>query len=164
MPLSTKSKKELPHSVWTNPVHFIACGFGIGAIPFAPGTFGTLASIPFYLLIAKLPLWSYLLIVVLANIAGVYLCGKTNKDFGTTDHPAAVWDELATFPIVMITIPPSWLTITIGFILFRIFDIWKPGPVGWADKKVHGGIGVMLDDIIAAIISLIILKILTFFL
>ena len=149
--------KPIPKSIWTNPIHFIACGFGIGALPIMPGTFATIASIPLYLLLVQLPLSAYITITILLNLAGIYLCGKTNRDFGTNDHPAAVWDEIAAFPIVMIAIPPTWYTILIGVILFRIFDIWKPGPIGWIDRHIHGGLGVMLDDVAAALVSLAIL-------
>ena len=147
-----------PHSIWTNPIHFIACGFGIGTLPLMPGTFATLAAIPLYLWLSTLPWSFYLAIIVLMNIAGVYLCGKTNRDFGTDDHPAAVWDEIATFPLAMFLVPPTWYFILLGFLLFRLFDIWKPWPIGWVDKNVHGGFGVMLDDILAALATWIILQ------
>jgi phosphatidylglycerophosphatase A len=151
-----KTATPIPQSIWTNPIHFIACGFGIGLLPF-PGTFGTLAAIPFYLVMMKLPLLLYILITLALILVGVWLCGVTNRDFGTEDHPAAVWDEIACFLIVMIAIPPRWYYLLLGFILFRIFDIWKPGPIGWVDRHVHGGLGVMLDDVVAAIVSWIIL-------
>lgn len=148
-----------PRSIWTNPIHFIACGFGIGAFPFFPGTLGTAAAIPIYLLLAKLPLWLYLVITISFVLLGVWLCQVANRDFGTEDHPAAVWDEIAAFLIVMIAVPATWYYILIGFILFRIFDIWKPGPIRWLERHVHGGLGVMIDDIVAAVFSWIILQI-----
>ena len=95
---------------------------------------------------------------------GVYLCGKTNRDFGTDDHPAAVWDEIATFPIVMIVIPLTWYYLLLGFLLFRIFDIWKPWPIRWIDKNIHGGIGVMLDDVLAAVFAWVLLYLVSRFL
>jgi len=147
--------------IWTNPWIFIACGFGIGTLPVMPGTYATLASVLLYLGLAQLSLPYYLLSLLILNMAGIWLCEKANKAFGTEDHPAAVWDEIASFPIVMISIPTTWYFIVIGILLFRFFDILKPGPIGWIDKKVHGGFGVMLDDIVAALFSLIILKILT---
>ena len=98
------------NAIWKNPLHLIACGFGIGLLP-APGTFGTLIGIVVTLLIYPLPLWSYLLITIFLNLIGIYLCGKINKDFGTEDHPAAIWDEIAAFPIVMIAICTVWLCI-----------------------------------------------------
>lgn len=144
-------------SVWRNPIHFVACGFGVGTLPWMPGTFGTIVGVVLYLMLAKLSLIPYLLITFILLVAGVYLCGRVNRDFGTDDHPAAVWDEIASFPVVMIAIPCQWYFILIGFILFRIFDIWKPWPIRWVDKNIHGGIGVMLDDVIAALFSWVIL-------
>ena len=85
------------------------------------------------------------------------MCGITNRDFKTDDHPAAVIDEIATFPVVMILVPITWYYLLIGFCLFRFFDIVKPWPIRWIDKNVHGGFGVMLDDLLAAFCSLIIL-------
>ena len=123
-----------------------------------PGTYGTLAAIPLYLILVKLPLLAYIIITLLLNAAGVWLCHITNRDFGTDDHPAAVWDEIAAFLIVMIAVPVTWYYIALGFGLFRLFDIWKPGPIGWIDRNVHGGLGVMLDDIVAALLSLAILQ------
>ena len=161
--LRDKAPPPAPRSVWTNPIHFIACGFGIGLLPIMPGTFATLAAIPLYLMLVKLPLWAYISITVILVIAGLWLCHVTNRDFGTDDHPAAVWDEISCFLIVMIAVPTTWYYIAIGFILFRLFDIWKPGPIGWVDRHVHGGIGVMLDDILAALFSLAILQIIVWF-
>lgn len=153
-----KAAVAIPRSIWTNPIHFIACGFGAGLLPWVPGTWGTLVAIPIYFILIQFPLWFYITITVLFNIAGIWLCGVTNRDFGTDDHPAAVWDEIAAFLIVLIAVPPKWYYIAIGFVLFRIFDIWKPWPIRWVDKNVHGGFGVMLDDIIAAIFAFIILR------
>lgn len=144
-------------SVWTNPIHFITCGFGVGTLPFMPGTYGTLLAIPFYLILVKFSLITYLAVTILLNVAGIWLCHKTNKDFSTGDHPATVWDEIAAFFIVMILVPPTWYYILAGFLLFRFFDIFKLGPIKWIDNNVHGGFGVMLDDIVAAIVCCLIL-------
>lgn len=154
---------KVPHSVWTNPVHFIACGFGIGAIPWMPGTFATLASIPLCLILSRFSLLIYITITLLLILIGIFLCHKTNRDFGCEDHPAAVWDEFATFPIVMIAIPPTWYFLSIGFVAFRLLDIYKPGPIGWLDKHVHGGIGVMLDDVASALVAWILLQAIIWF-
>ncbi len=139
--------------IWRHPLHWITCGFGVGLLP-APGTFGTLLGVLLYLLLHRLPLGWYLLIVAVLNSAGIFMCGKVNRDFKTDDHPAAVWDEIAAFPIVMIGVACTWYWIAAGFLLFRLFDIFKPGPIGWLDRHVHGGFGVMIDDIAAAIASL----------
>ncbi len=147
-------------SIWENPIHFVACGFGLGAIPIAPGTFGTLGGVVLYLILSRLPLWVYIMVAVVLLIFGFLICGITNRDFGTDDHPAAVWDEIVGFLFVMIAVPKTWYFILIGFVLFRLFDIWKPWPIRWVDRHIHGGIGVMLDDVVAALFSLVILQIL----
>lgn len=149
--------KSLPRTLWTNPVHFIACAFGIGALPFMPGTWATLAAVPVCLALAQLPLWGYLLVTGAMILLGIFVCGKTNRDFGTEDHPACAWDEFASFPIVMIGIPLTGYFLALGVILFRILDIWKPWPIRWVDRHIHGGFGVMLDDVLAALASLAIL-------
>lgn len=146
-----------PHSLWTNPIHFIACGFGVGAFPFFPGTMATLFAIPLTIMLSHTPLWFYILMCVMLFLIGVYCCGITNKAFGTDDHPAAVIDEIAAFPIVMFLVPITWYFLLMGFCLFRFFDIVKPGPIRWIDKNMHGGFGVMFDDLLAALCSLIIL-------
>lgn len=151
---------KVPRSVWTNPIHFIACGFGIGAMPIAPGTFGTLVGVIFYLMLNRLPLISYIGVAVLLFVIGVVITGITNRDFGEEDHPAAVWDEVVGFLFVMIAIPPHWYFILLGFILFRIFDILKPWPIKLAEHIPPVGLGVMADDLVAAIYSWIILFIL----
>ena len=153
---------KAPASIWKNPIHFIACGFGVGAIPFAPGTFGTLLSIPLCLGLAQLPISLYILITLFLILIGIPLCQIANRDFGTEDHSAAVWDEFASFPIVMIGIPFTWYFVLMGFILFRFFDIFKPSFIGWVDRNIHGGLGAMLDDVLAAIVSLVILQLILF--
>ena len=138
-----------------NPIHFLAFGFGSGLAPKAPGTFGTLAAIPIYLLIAQQTLWIYLLITLIVRIAGIYICDKTSRDMGVHDHGGIVWDEIAGYLITMIAVPFSWTAVITGFVLFRLFDILKPWPISWLDKKVGGGLGIMLDDIVAGLFALI---------
>lgn len=153
------SREPAPESIWQNPWHFIACGFGAGAFPIFPGTIGTLVGIPIVLLFSKMALAYYLAGCIILFLIAVYLCGKTNNDFGTQDHPAAVLDEIATFPVAMIGIPTHWYFLAIAFVLFRIFDIIKPGPIRWVDRHVHGGFGVVCDDLLAALATLLILHI-----
>ena len=152
--LSSKLPPPAPHSIWTNPIHYIACGFGIGCIPIIPGTFATVAGIGLSLILAQLNLVSICVVLLILNILGIWLCGKTNRDFGCKDHPAACYDEIVTFPICMIGIPMTARYIFIAFILFRILDIFKPQPIRFIDKNVTGGLGVMLDDFVAALITL----------
>lgn len=149
-----------PSSVWKNPVHFLAFGLGSGAAPKAPGTVGTLAAIPLFLLIQPLALHWYALVLVITFVIGIYLCGKTSKDMGVHDHGGIVWDEFVGYWVTMFAAPAGWLWILIGFVLFRIFDIAKPWPISWADKKVHGGFGIMLDDLLAGLMALAVLQLL----
>ncbi len=134
-----------------NPVHFLAFGFGSGLSPKAPGTMGTLAALPVWYLLAQLPLAGYVAGLLLVVAVGPYLCGKTARDLGVHDHGGIVWDEIAGFLLTMLLVPVSVWTALIGFALFRLFDIVKPWPIGWLDKHVHGGTGIMLDDLLAAL-------------
>lgn len=149
------SYKKIPPGLLKNPVHFLSLGFGSGLSPFAPGTFGTLAAIPLYLLIQPLSLSVYLLITLLTLVLGFYLCGQTAKALGVHDHGGIVWDEIVGFFITMIAVPLDWKWILAGFVLFRFFDIVKPWPIKWIDAKVSGGVGIMLDDVLAGIFALI---------
>ena len=136
--------------VFRDPVHFLALGFGSGCAPKAPGTFGTLAAIPLYLLMQPLPLWIYLLLTISGFALGVWICDRTARDLGVHDHPAIVWDEVIGYWITMIVAPPGWLWVIAGFALFRLFDIVKPWPIRQVDQQVGGGFGIMFDDVLAA--------------
>ncbi|TMP33390.1 phosphatidylglycerophosphatase A family protein [Pseudoalteromonas rubra] len=140
------------------PHHFLALGFGLGLAPKAPGTFGTLAALPFILLTMAQPLWMQITLAVLISLTGFWICGKTARDVGVHDHPAIVWDEVAGFYITMIGAAISWQSLLVGFLLFRFFDIAKPGPIRILDRKLHGGLGIMADDLLAGIFSLICLQ------
>ena len=144
---------------WNNHwIHFLAFGLGSGAVPKAPGTFGTLAAVPLYLIIAQLPIGLYLIVLLASLLFGIYLCGQTSKDMGVHDHGGIVWDEFVGFWITMTALPLQWPWLLAGFVLFRLFDITKPFPIGWLDKKVHGGLGIMLDDVLAGLFSCFILQ------
>jgi phosphatidylglycerophosphatase A len=139
------------------PGQFLALGFGSGLAPKAPGTFGTLAAVPLFLLLAMLTPTYYLAAVIVMSIAGIYICGKAANDVGVHDHPAIVWDEFVGYFITMFMVPVSWQSVLVGFLLFRVFDILKPWPISFIDKKMTGGAGIMFDDILAGIFSLIIM-------
>ncbi|GLP96877.1 phosphatidylglycerophosphatase A family protein [Paraferrimonas sedimenticola] len=149
------SQNPLDKLSLSNPIHFLALGFGSGLAPKAPGTFGTLAALPLYWLMADLSLGVYLAITLVVCIAGIYICDKASKDMGVHDHGAIVWDEVAGLLITFIMLPTGWIWWLIGFALFRLFDILKPWPIRWLDARVHGGFGIMIDDIIAGIFALI---------
>lgn len=145
---------------WRNPIHLLAFGFGSGASPVAPGTFGTLAAVPFYLLMATLPVPLYLGITLAAFLLGIYLCGRTSRDLGVHDHSGIVWDEFVGFWITLTAVPLGWEGVLAGFVLFRLFDILKPWPIGWLDRHLEGGLGIMLDDLLAGVYAWIILLVL----
>lgn len=135
-------------------VHFLAFGFGAGRIPVAPGTFGTLAAIPVYLLLMHAPWPAYAAIVLGMFALGVWLCHATERDLGVHDHPGIVWDEIVGYLITMFTAPDGWEWIVLGFVLFRLFDIWKPFPIRQLERRIQGGLGNMLDDALAGFYSL----------
>ncbi|REL34915.1 phosphatidylglycerophosphatase A family protein [Thalassotalea euphylliae] len=148
----------------SDPVQFLALGFGSGLAPKAPGTFGTLAAIPLYLVMAlTLSIPSYLVLTLFISVVGIAICGSTAKKVGVHDHPAIVWDEIAGFLITMAFVPLTLVNIVLGFALFRLFDIAKPWPISIADKRVHGGLGIMLDDVLAGILACVCLHLLLAF-
>ncbi|OGV31801.1 MAG: phosphatidylglycerophosphatase [Legionellales bacterium RIFCSPHIGHO2_12_FULL_35_11] len=143
--------------VWTTPVYFVAFGFGSGLITNAPGTWGTLAAIPLYLLLLNIPSSLYFLITVLLFMLGTVVSEKVTNDLGVEDYKGIVIDEIVGFLLVMFLVPFSLSSLFLGFILFRIFDIWKPWPIGWLDTKIKGGLGIMVDDVVAAIYASVLL-------
>ncbi|MBT5388263.1 MAG: phosphatidylglycerophosphatase A [Porticoccaceae bacterium] len=145
--VANPSFKELLRS----PSLMLGFGFGSGLSPKAPGTMGTLAAIPLWLLMSQLSQPTYLVVIAIAAVAGIYICGSAADKTGVHDHGGIVWDEFVGFWIAMSFLPLSYVTVALGFVLFRLFDILKPWPIGWLDKKVSGGFGIMLDDIIAGL-------------
>jgi phosphatidylglycerophosphatase A len=143
-----------------NPVHLLAFGFGSGLSPKAPGTFGTLVGIPFYLVMQPLPLVYYLVITAMAFLLGIWLCEQTSRDLGVHDHGGIVWDEVVGYLVTMAVAPSGWEWLIIGFILFRFFDIVKPWPIMWLDQRVKGGFGIMVDDLIAGVFAAVCLVLL----
>lgn len=146
--------------VFTNPIHFLAFGFGSGLSPVGPGTMGTLAAIPIYLLFNYLPLPYYILFTIVATLFAIWICDKSAKDIGVHDYSGIVLDEIVGFLWVMIAVPPKWYWILAGFLLFRLFDIWKPFPISWVDQHAKGGFGIVIDDVIAAVYAWVFLQVL----
>jgi phosphatidylglycerophosphatase A len=141
-----------------SPSLLLAFGFGSGLSPKAPGTMGTLAAVPLYLLLSQLPLWLYLAIVIAGFGLGVVICSQASKLLQVHDHGGIVWDEIIGYWLTMVLAPPGWWWIVAGFVLFRVFDILKPWPISIADKKISGGFGIMIDDVLAAVYALICLQ------
>jgi phosphatidylglycerophosphatase A len=140
------------------PAGWLACGFGSGLTPVAQGTFGSLASIVPWLLLRHLPMAAYMLVLAVGFVIGVKACDIAGRKLGVDDHRSLVWDE---FIGQWITLLPAllspWWSIVLGFALFRLFDVWKPWPVRWFDSHVKGGMGVMVDDVVAGIMAALVL-------
>ena len=137
-------------SLLRQPVHLLALGFGTGLVPRAPGTIATMfAVIPGWLLL-PLPVLIRMALVAAFALAGIWICGESSQQLETHDHSAIVWDEIVGFLAVTLVLPPEPLWWLAAFVLFRLFDIAKPWPVGYLDRRVGGGFGIMLDDLAAA--------------
>lgn len=159
------SKAPSLHFLFAHPAHLIACGFGSGLSPFAPGTVGTLlawATFPLFRpWMNDFELFGFLLICF---IGGILAAHKTGNDLGVTDHGSIVWDEIVPFWLVLAFCPTGWLWQTAAFLLFRVFDIVKPQPARYFDEKVKNGFGVMTDDLFAALYTILSLAFLRYFL
>ena len=143
-----------------HPAHFLALGFGSGLITPAPGTWGSIAALP---LAAGLHLagvqgvmlaWLALPLFVL----GVWVCDVTGRALGVADSGHIVWDEIVAMLLVLAAVPATPLAWLAALLAFRVFDIVKPWPIRWLDARVHGGFGVMLDDVVAALFAVIVLQ------
>ncbi len=156
-------RAAVPVKLLLNPVHLMSFGFGSGLSPFASGTFGTLAAIPFYYYMQSLSIAYYLMMVALTFALGVYICDVTSKALGVHDHGAIVWDEFVGYFITMIAVPSGWAYIVVGFFMFRVFDVFKPWPIHILDEKVSGGFGIMIDDVLAGVYALVCIHILIYF-
>ena len=153
---------KLANKVWQDPIYFIAFGFGSGLMPVAPGTWGTLAAIPVYLLLTSCSWGVYLALTVVAFILGIMVCDKVSSELGVDDYSGIVWDEVVGYLLTMFLAPVGVWWMIIGFLLFRLFDIWKPQPIRYVDKHIHGGLGIMLDDVLAAIPAWIVMQLLIY--
>ncbi len=142
-----------------NVQHFAALGFGSGLSPIMPGTMGTIVALPIVWAMSFTPWYIYIAIVVLAFVIGVKVCQTTSDALQLHDHGGIVWDEIVGLMVAFIFVPFTWFTALLGFLLFRLFDIAKPWPIGSIDKRVHGGFGIMIDDIIAGAITCVLLHI-----
>lgn len=142
-----------------HPAHFLAFGLGSGLVPKAPGTAGSLAAIPLYLLLAwAVPMPWLLGAVAVAFLAGIWFCDVAGKALGVADHGGIVWDEIVAMWLILAFTPVSWEWYVAAFLLFRLFDVWKPFPIRAIDERTTGGFGVMLDDVLAAGYALVVLK------
>ncbi len=148
---------KLTAKVLRDPVCFLAFGLGTGLAPKAPGTVGTLLALPLAWLTLTLALEWRLLVAIIFIAAGVWLCGEAARRIGVHDHPGIVWDEVAGMYLVLLVAPVSVTGWALAFGLFRLFDIWKPWPIRDLDHRLGGGVGIMLDDLVAALYAALLL-------
>lgn len=148
-----------PRAVIASVANFLALGGGTGLAPIAPGTFGTLIGIPVFLVMPK-NIWIYLAVLCVLFAVGVWCCQSAADYLQVHDHPGIVWDEVVGYLVTMIAVPKSLIWIVVGFIVFRFFDILKPWPISYIDREMHGGLGIMLDDVVAALFAAITMQIL----
>jgi phosphatidylglycerophosphatase A len=139
-----------------HPAHFIALGFGTGLSPLAPGTVGTLLAFPLHAVLAYwfAPEWVGAAIAAFFLI-GIWACGRTGRDLGVADHGGMNWDEIVAFLGVLVLTPPVPAWQAAAFVAFRFFDIAKPPPIRSIDRSVKGGLGVMLDDVVAGLYAVL---------
>jgi phosphatidylglycerophosphatase A len=163
-------KKDLSaaqrRALLATPAGWLACGFGSGLAPIAQGTCGSLVALAPWLLLRELSLPSYLLVLLAGFGVGVWACDVAGRALGVDDHRSLVWDEfigqwIALLPLLLPALLPSsgfaWWMLLAGFALFRLFDVWKPWPIRWLDRRVKGGFGVMIDDVLAGVFAAIVL-------
>lgn len=148
-----------PKQIFSHPVHLLAFGLGSGLSPVAPGTVGTLATIPLYVWMAQWSLPFYALALLILIVMSIYIAGHSAQLLGVHDHSGIVIDELCGYLLTMMFAPFAWQWIIVGFVLFRIFDIIKPWPIRMMDKSVRGGFGIVVDDLMAGIYAAICLQI-----
>ncbi len=144
-------QRRLLARLLTDPVHLVALGFGSGLAPVAPGTFGSLLALPLAFGLTLMPpalAWAAVAIFV---GGGIWICGESARRLGTHDHPGIVWDEIAAMCLVGLAVPAGLAWLGLGFVLFRVFDILKPWPIRDVDHRLGGGLGIMLDDLMAAV-------------
>ncbi len=150
--------KAIPAAVLRTPQGLLATGFGSGLAPRAPGTVGSAAAMPFYLLLWDLPLAVYGLVVVAVFAVGVWASQRLSEDLKVHDHGGIVIDEFVGVFIALAGCPRIWWIVLIGWLAFRVFDILKPPPIGWLDRRVSGGFGIMIDDVLAGAFALAVVQ------
>ena len=147
------------HALLSTPAGWLACGFGSGLAPVAQGTFGSLAAILPWLLLRQASLPLNLLVIVLGFAIGVWACDVAGRALGVDDHRSLVWDEFIGQWIALLpALVAPWWAVIAGFALFRLFDVWKPWPIRYLDKHLKGGLGVMIDDVIAGVFAALVLR------
>ena len=148
-------EKNLARAVLTDPVHFLAFGFGTGLAPFAPGTFGSIPGVVLFWLTLDLGLYVQLSVAAALALSGIWICGESARRIGIHDHGGIVWDEITGMYITLLVAPFSVTGWLLAFALFRVMDIVKPWPIRDLDHRLGGGFGIMLDDLVAALYAFV---------
>ena len=146
-------------TVFSDPEVFLMTGFGTGLSPKAPGTVGSLFGLFLFIPILSFPIYFQLLIIALALTLGILLSQRVADELGVKDPAVIVWDEFVGIWISMLWLP-GLLWLPFAFFIFRLFDVLKPWPVSWVDRRLDGGLGIMLDDVIAGLMTLAVLQVL----
>ena len=157
---------EQRRALLATPAGWLACGFGSGLTPVAQGTFGSLAALLPWLLLRQLSIPLYVLVLLIGFAIGVWACDIAGRALGVDDHRSLVWDEfigqwIALIPLLLPALLPArfsmWWCLLAGFVLFRLFDVWKPWLIRWLDRHLKWGMGVMVDDVVAGIFAAVVL-------
>jgi len=141
------------------PSGLLAFGFGSGLSPFAPGTMGTVVAIPFAVAMKLMPLVGFWVVLLLMFFAGIEICTRVSRKLGVHDHGGIVWDEIVGYCLAIAFVPLQWQWFLAAFVIFRFFDIYKPWPIRQLDRKVSGGLGIMIDDVVAGIFTIVVLAV-----
>lgn len=151
--MGRKPSPRIPHRLLRDPGHLLALGLGSGLLPRAPGTWGSLAALPFYFPLQALGMPGYVAVLLVLGLFGVWLCGRTAGALHSHDHPGIVWDEWIGLWIALLPAGLNPWAIVLGFVLFRLLDAGKPWPISWLDRRLQGGLGIMLDDVAAGVLA-----------
>ncbi len=157
-------KSDLIAAFRKDPVHWAAFGLGSGLLPWAPGTWGTVVGVVVFLLLPEMSLSVYLALLVVLFVVGVWICGASARKLGIHDHGSIVFDEIFGVLVTLAAVPREWPWIAAAFVAFRVMDIAKPWPIRDMDHGIRGGLGIMLDDWLAAVYAAIVLLLLQHFL
>lgn len=143
------------------PICYLGFGFGTGLAPVAPGTFGTLPALPIAYILIHLGVsgMGLALLCLPLFLLGIYICEYTERTLGIADYGGIVWDEIVAMMFILAFVPFTWTWWLLAFAVFRLLDASKPFPIKWFDQRIHGGFGIMLDDMLAAVMSVAILEV-----
>jgi phosphatidylglycerophosphatase A len=145
------------YAIWKYPIHFLAYGLGTGLMPVAPGTFGSLIGVVLFRFMSLMKPLPYAAVVIVMFVAGIFICGQTARDVSAIDPGFIVYDEVVGYLVAMYLMPATFRWLAAGFVIYRIFDIWKPFPIHYVESHLGLGSGIMTDDVIAGLYTLVIL-------